>query len=64
MKKTLCVMLLIFLWTATNALAAGSPVGKWKTIDDKTKEATSIVEVYEQGGVIFVMRQMHRRRFK
>ncbi len=35
------------------AMAAGSPVGTWKTVDDKTKQVVSTVEVYEQGGKIF-----------
>ena len=28
-------------------------IGKWKTVDDKTNEAKSIVEVYENNGKIF-----------
>lgn len=28
-------------------------IGKWKTIDDETGEAKSIVEVYEQSGKIY-----------
>lgn len=42
------------------ALAAGaapgdsnSPVGAWRTIDDKTGKTRSIVQVYEQGGELF-----------
>jgi uncharacterized protein (DUF2147 family) len=35
------------------ALAATeSPVGKWKTIDDKTHEVKSIVEISENGGLL------------
>ncbi|MEO8522001.1 MAG: DUF2147 domain-containing protein [Acidobacteriota bacterium] len=30
-----------------------SPVGAWKTIDDKTGKALSIVRVYEQDGQVF-----------
>ena len=30
-----------------------SIVGKWKTIDDETKEPKSIVEIYEQNGKYF-----------
>jgi uncharacterized protein (DUF2147 family) len=30
-----------------------SPVGKWKTIDDKTKQPKSIVQVWEQGGRVY-----------
>jgi uncharacterized protein (DUF2147 family) len=53
MKKILCIVLLVFFWTATFALAAGSPVGKWKTIDDKTNKAMSIIEIYEQDDMLF-----------
>lgn len=31
---------------------AQSPIGFWQTIDDNTKEARSIVEVYEDDGVV------------
>jgi len=53
MKKILFMVLLVFFWTVTSALAAGSPVGKWKTIDDETKQAKSVVEIYEQGGALY-----------
>jgi uncharacterized protein (DUF2147 family) len=33
--------------------AADSPVGKWRTVDDKTGKVVSEVEVYEQGGKLF-----------
>ncbi|AXG71724.1 hypothetical protein KORDIASMS9_03981 [Kordia sp. SMS9] len=32
---------------------AQSVVGKWKTIDDETGEAKSIVEIYQQNGKIY-----------
>ena len=32
---------------------AQSVVGKWKTFDDETKEAKSIVEITERGGKIY-----------
>lgn len=39
--------------SALPALAANdSPVGKWKTIDDKTHEVKSIVEITENGGLL------------
>ncbi|WP_448097239.1 DUF2147 domain-containing protein [Luteibacter yeojuensis] len=44
---------LVFAASALPALAANdSPVGKWKTIDDKTKEVKSIVEITENGGLL------------
>jgi uncharacterized protein (DUF2147 family) len=30
-----------------------SPIGLWKTIDDKTGNARAIVRIYEQGGKLF-----------
>jgi len=33
--------------------AAESPVGKWKTIDDQTGEAKSIINIREENGEIF-----------
>jgi uncharacterized protein (DUF2147 family) len=53
MKKTLGVMLMVLLWTVTTAIAGGSPVGKWKTIDDETNKEKSIVEIYVQDGKIY-----------
>ncbi|HDP80891.1 MAG TPA: DUF2147 domain-containing protein [Spirochaetes bacterium] len=35
------------------AFAADSPVGMWKTIDDKTGEAKSFLQVWEKDGVYF-----------
>ena len=35
------------------ALAADAPVGKWKTIDDKTGKVVSEVELYDQGGKVY-----------
>ena len=46
-------MVLTGLLTARLALAAESPVGKWRTVDEKTGEVVSEVEVYEQGGKLF-----------
>jgi hypothetical protein len=34
-------------------LAADAPVGKWKTVDEKSGQVTSEVELYEQGGKLF-----------
>lgn len=38
-------------WVAVQAQS--SPVGTWKTIDDKTGEAKSYVEVYEKGSKLY-----------
>ncbi len=42
------------LLVSSAALADGaSPVGKWKTIDDSTKQPKSIVAIYEENGKLF-----------
>ncbi|PTR32846.1 uncharacterized protein (DUF2147 family) [Luteibacter sp. OK325] len=44
---------LAFAASALPALAANdTPVGKWKTIDDETKQVKSIVEITEEGGLL------------
>ncbi len=39
-----------FFFVANVVLAQSSPAGIWKTIDDKTGEAKSHVEIYEKNG--------------
>src|ERR1022692_1581590 len=36
-----------------SAAEAGSPIGLWKTIDDKSGNARAIVKIYEQDGKLF-----------
>ena len=48
MKKTLT---LIALMLAGSAWAQATPVGLWKTIDDKTKTERALVRITESGGV-------------
>lgn len=38
---------------AATLSAQNSPIGVWKTIDDKTGEAKSHVEIYEKAGVFY-----------
>ena len=45
MRKTAIALLLCLLPLA--AFAQNTPVGKWRTIDDKTGKPKSIVEIYE-----------------
>lgn len=52
MKAFLIILLLGFGTIATVA-AQSSPVGMWKTIDDKTGEAKSQVEIYEKDGKLY-----------
>ncbi len=41
-----------FIVVAGAALAQNSPVGKWNSIDDKTKEAKAEITITETGGVM------------
>lgn len=43
----ICIAL---LWSGSALAANDSPVGKWKTIDDATHQAKSIVEITDQDG--------------
>ena len=53
MKKVhVVIALTVFLFSATQLWAA-SPVGKWKTINENTGKAETIVEIYEQNGQIY-----------
>lgn len=48
--------ILIFLSiTFLNILiyAQTTPVGKWKTIDDETQQAKSIIEIFEKNGLLY-----------
>ncbi|MEO1051270.1 MAG: DUF2147 domain-containing protein [Bacteroidota bacterium] len=50
--KTLSI--LFFLSLMTSSLIAQETVfGKWKTIDDETNEAKSIVEIYQRNGKVY-----------
>lgn len=49
MKYTTCLFILLCAFCATGAFAQ-SPLGVWKTIDDKNGEAKSHIEIYEKGG--------------
>jgi uncharacterized protein (DUF2147 family) len=47
------LLILIFIVSATSALAQKTVAGKWKTIDDNTGEAKSIIEIFERGGKMY-----------
>lgn len=47
------ILLIVFTAVSTSLNAQDSVVGKWKTIDDNTGEAKSIVEIYKKGDKIF-----------
>jgi uncharacterized protein (DUF2147 family) len=50
MIKTLLLAAAVLAQTA--ALAQATPVGLWKTIDDKTKQEKSLVRITDAGGVV------------
>ncbi len=50
MKVNICAAVLVTMIFLACPLWAGSPVGQWKTFDDETNEAKSIVEIYEAEG--------------
>lgn len=50
MKNRLLSLLVLLLVSSGTLLAQSSPTGVWKTIDDKTGEAKSHVEIFEQNG--------------
>ena len=51
MRKSLTIAVLAFC-TATATLAQMTPVGTWHTLDEKTKELKSEVQITEAGGVL------------
>jgi uncharacterized protein (DUF2147 family) len=53
MKRIASLLVVAVLVSATSLMAAESPAGKWKTIDDKSGKVRSEVEIYEQGGKLF-----------
>lgn len=52
MKSIGIILVLTFCYTSL-PFAQSSPVGLWKTVNEKTGEAQSYVEIYEKTGKIF-----------
>ena len=50
--KKICAFLM-FALISTAGMFAQEVTGKWKTIDDETGDAKSIVEIYKQDGKIY-----------
>lgn len=44
---------LLFLFVTLSNVSAQSILGKWKTIDDETNEAKSVVEIVERNGKVY-----------
>jgi uncharacterized protein (DUF2147 family) len=53
MKRLSSVVVLTMFFGAHLVLAAESPVGTWKTVDDKSGKVESEVQLYEEGGKLF-----------
>lgn len=53
MKKIIVYSVLFLMATIQNVSSQTKVLGKWKTIDDDTGAAKSIVEIYESNGKIY-----------
>lgn len=54
MKKVIQLLIVALFLSVSSAFAQRTDViGKWKTIDDDTKKAKSIVEIYKKDGKIY-----------
>jgi uncharacterized protein (DUF2147 family) len=53
MKRFAWIVMLSVGLAALGAAAAEAPVGQWKTIDEKSGAAQSVVAIYDQGGKLF-----------
>lgn len=59
-------MLTIGVFFFALSIQAQSVIGKWKTIDDETGEAKSVVEIYEKSGKVYgkvveILRADHKK---
>lgn len=53
MQKSITLSLIVLCTLLATSSFAQSIVGTWKTIDDKTKLATSHIEIYQEGDQYF-----------
>jgi uncharacterized protein (DUF2147 family) len=53
MRRLVLAVVVSYMLGPGVALAADSPVGKWKTLDAKSGAVVSEVELYEEGGKLF-----------
>lgn len=51
--RFLIVMLCFGVCSLASAADLSSPIGRWRTIDDKTGKPRGTVRVYEQDGLLF-----------
>lgn len=52
-KSLLLICSFVFLFSSSAFSQENPIVGKWKTIDDKSGEAKSVIEIYEQDGKLY-----------
>lgn len=52
MKKSV-IYSVLFIFAGIVSMQAQSVIGKWKTIDDETGAAKSIVEIYQNNGKVY-----------
>jgi len=52
MKKSI-IYSVLFIFAGIVSMQAQSVIGKWKTIDDETGAAKSIVEIYQANGKVY-----------
>jgi len=53
MKRFVLILLLSTGLAGGEVGAAESPIGSWRTVDDKSGKVKSVVEIYDQGGKLF-----------
>jgi len=53
MRSMVYLAVLVALLGVALVFAAESPVGTWKTVDDKSGKVMSTVQVYDEGGKLF-----------
>ena len=53
MKRLVLAVVVSCVFGPGIVLAADSPLGTWKTVDEKTGKVVSEVQLYEQGGKLF-----------
>ncbi len=46
-------LIVLLLWAVSVFADLNSPVGDWRTIDDETGEAKSIITIWEEKGVLY-----------
>jgi uncharacterized protein (DUF2147 family) len=53
MKRLFLILFLATGLARGEVGAAESPVGQWRTVDEKSGKVKSVVEIYDQGGKLF-----------